>query len=68
MRADPSFTQDGTTYTATGYTGDVVLQDSFRNSASLKTSRSNISADNNLYLRPNNTSGSYLNLLFSAEL
>ena len=68
MRADPSFIQDGTTYSASGYTGDVVLQDSFRNSASLKSSVSNVAANASVYLRPNNTSGSYLNLLFSAEL
>ena len=68
MRADPSFSQDGTTYSATGYTGDVILQRAFRNSASLKSNISNVAANGNVYLRPNNTSGSYLNLLLGAEL
>jgi hypothetical protein len=68
MRAAPSFTQDGTTYSATGYTGDVLLQNSFINCASLKSNIATIPPDDNVYLRPNNTSGSYLNLLFLAEL
>ena len=68
MRAAPSFTQDGTTYSATGYTGDVALQNSFINSATLKSVISTVPPDDNIYLRPNNTSGSYLNLLFLAEL
>ena len=68
MRAAPSFTQDGTTYSATGYTGDVLLQNSFINCASLKSNIATIPPDDNVYLRPNNTSGSFLNLLFLAEL
>jgi len=67
MRADPSFTQDGTAYDASGYTGAAILQNAFKGSTALKSTNS-VAANGNLYLRCNNTSGSFLNLLFSAEL
>ena len=67
MRADPSFTQDGTAYDATGYTGAAVMNLAFKGSCALKSTNT-VAANGNLYLRCNNTSGSKLNLLFSAEL
>ena len=66
MRADPSFTQDGTAYVASGYAGGATLQNSFRTGASMRSVTNSLT--DAVYLRPNNTSGSYLNLLFSAEL
>tara|TARA_R100000278_G_scaffold73817_1_gene57819 strand:- start:2235 stop:3389 length:1155 start_codon:yes stop_codon:yes gene_type:complete len=67
MRAAPSFSFLGETYNASGYTGNPTLGAASVNGVQLNGGNS-ASANATHYLRPNNDSGDFLRLTFSAEL
>ena len=67
MRAAPSFSFLGSTYDSSGYTGDPTLGGSTINGAQLNSTNT-LGTNANAFLRPNNGSGDFLRLTFTAEL
>ena len=67
MRAAPSFSFLGETFDSSGYTGNPVLSAATKNGAQLNSTNT-LGTNANAFLRPNNDSGDFLRLTFSAEL
>jgi hypothetical protein len=67
MRAAPSFSFLGSTFDSSGYTADPTLGGSTINGCQLNSTNT-LGTNANAFLRPNNNSGDFLRLTFTAEL